>query len=82
VATGTSASTLDHFYDKLLHLGDADAFTGAGVSYFESEAERRHKVVVDFVCAFGKNGVVCMPQLPRGCGMDPVAPLPCTLPTH
>eukprot|EP00037_Helgoeca_nana_P026040 m.290064 g.290064 ORF g.290064 m.290064 type:complete len:291 (+) comp27118_c0_seq5:283-1155(+) len=79
VATGVSASIIDHFYDKLLHLGAAKNFEFAQSPYFAAEAARRHQVMVDFVTSFSATGVITMPTLPKGSGMDPVVPHPSTL---
>eukprot|EP01013_Petalomonas_cantuscygni_P032901 TRINITY_DN59628_c0_g1_i1.p1 TRINITY_DN59628_c0_g1~~TRINITY_DN59628_c0_g1_i1.p1 ORF type:complete len:320 (+),score=22.78 TRINITY_DN59628_c0_g1_i1:53-961(+) len=84
VATGRSLSTLDHFYDKLLHLSDpaafrvsgADADRLAGDRYFQEGAAARHAVVVQFVLTFGRTGKVVMPPLPPDAPMEPVTPLP------
>jgi uncharacterized protein len=45
--TGGSASMIDHFYDKLLHLK-----IDTGVPYIDQVMEKRHKEVVDFLLEF------------------------------
>eukprot|EP00759_Apiculatamorpha_spiralis_P029570 PhF_6_TR31730/c0_g1_i1/m.46699/K06950/K06950; uncharacterized protein len=44
-----SDSFIDHFYDKLLHIGKPEAFAGCTNPYLLKEAESRHQVLVDFV---------------------------------
>lgn len=63
---GSSASALDHFYDKLLQIGRPEHFENTGTPYFAAEAAARHQVIVDFVCHFGRTGEVRMPLAPRG----------------
>jgi len=67
-----SVSALDHFYDKLLHIGRPEHFENTGTPYFAAEAAARHQVIVDFVCHFGRTGEVRMPPAPRG--TEPVTP--------
>eukprot|EP00759_Apiculatamorpha_spiralis_P048457 PhF_6_TR43652/c0_g1_i1/m.67078/K06950/K06950; uncharacterized protein len=50
----TSDSFLDHFYDKLLHVGKPEAFGGCTNPYLVKEAERRHQVLVDYVLKYNK----------------------------
>jgi uncharacterized protein len=53
--TGGSDSMMDHYYDKLLHVGHLD---GCSNSYLLAEAERRRQTMIDFVLAFGRTGTV------------------------
>jgi uncharacterized protein len=52
--TGYSASLIDHFYDKLLHI----RHLSSGSETLQKIAEERHRVMVDFVIDFGKNGSI------------------------
>lgn len=52
--TGVSASMMDHFYDKVLHLKNMPTTN----PYFLQEGERRHQQIVDYCLQFGKNGVI------------------------
>lgn len=45
-----SATMIDHFYDKLLHLK-----VKTGIEYIDKEMEKRHQIMVDFVLEFGRN---------------------------
>lgn len=47
---GESASIIDHFYDKLLHL--RRGITSTQSRYLMEEAERRHQVLVDYVLLY------------------------------
>lgn len=47
---GESASAIDHFYDKLLHL--RRGVTSTQSSYLKEESERRHQILVDFVLLY------------------------------
>ena len=52
-----SVSMMDHFYDKLLHLGVEGAIPLRN-SYIAEEARHRHEVMVEFVVQFGTSGEV------------------------
>lgn len=56
--TGKSDSMIDHFYDKLLHIGHLRS----GNSYFELEAATRYQQMVKFVLEFGRTGT--LPNIP------------------
>eukprot|EP01062_Namystynia_karyoxenos_P030433 TRINITY_DN22735_c0_g1_i1.p1 TRINITY_DN22735_c0_g1~~TRINITY_DN22735_c0_g1_i1.p1 ORF type:complete len:325 (+),score=110.50 TRINITY_DN22735_c0_g1_i1:94-975(+) len=58
---GGSASFIDHFYDKLLHVGKL----GSGSRQLAAEAARRMSVMEDFCLAFGSSGVVDTAALDR-----------------
>ena len=53
-----SLSIIDHFYDKLLHIGTNEALGIVDNSYLSREAQERHQYMVDYVLKFGKTGVV------------------------
>lgn len=53
---GNSASMIDHFYDKLLHISDLDTQN----KYLLSTAQTRKQVMIDFVLQFGRSGTVNM----------------------
>jgi uncharacterized protein len=56
--TGKSDSMIDHFYDKLLHIGHLHS----GNSYLELEAATRYQQMVNFVLEFGRTGT--LPKIP------------------
>lgn len=47
---GKSSSMIDHYYDKLLHIGEVSS----GDEYLRIKMERGHKKMVDFVLKFGR----------------------------
>ena len=49
---GNSASMLDHYYDKLLHLGNFSS----GNSYLDSEACKRSQIMKDICIYYGIHG--------------------------
>ena len=53
-----SASMIDHFYDKLLHIGTDEVVRVVNNPYIRSEAQKRHDFTVDFVLKFGETGDV------------------------
>jgi len=57
--TGKSESMMDHFYDKLLHIGHLHS----GNSYLEMEAAKRYRQMVTFVLEFGQTGK--LPKIPE-----------------
>ena len=50
-----SVSMMDHFYDKLLHIGNPN-FLSIENPYLIYEATTRHQYMVDFVLDFGRTG--------------------------
>ncbi len=50
-----SVSMIDHFYDKLLHIGNPNLLSIKNV-YLRSEARIRHQYMVEFVLYFGMTG--------------------------
>lgn len=56
---GKSESMVDHYYDKLIHLGDFHTKN----SYIETCKKEGMKYVYDFVFAFGSTGNVDVPFL-------------------
>lgn len=54
-----SLSMIDHFYDKLLHIGKVNT----GIVFFNIEYAKRHQEMVDFVIKFGKTGKVDIEEL-------------------
>lgn len=57
--SGESASMVDHYYDKLLHLQRC----GSGNRYLENQLKARLQVMVDFVLEFSRTGEVDVPAL-------------------
>lgn len=57
--TGKSDSMMDHFYDKLLHIGHLHS----GNSYLEQESVNRSQLMVKFVLEFGRTGK--LPKIPK-----------------
>lgn len=51
---GESESMIDHFYDKLLHIGRVTT----GNAFLDSEFAKRHTEMVQFVLKFGRTGKV------------------------
>eukprot|EP00756_Hemistasia_phaeocysticola_P058840 Hpha_TRINITY_DN35502_c0_g1::TRINITY_DN35502_c0_g1_i1::g.84489::m.84489/K06950/K06950; uncharacterized protein len=51
---GKSASFVDHFYDKLLHIGTM----ASGSAYLQQLAQSRMQVMIEFVLEFGASGSV------------------------
>lgn len=51
-----SKTMIDHFYDKLLHVGKPDILRLVNNPYLLSEAESRHKYMIDYVLEFGRTG--------------------------
>lgn len=49
--TGNSASMLDHFYDKLLHVGHFESDN----EYLQQQAKERSQIMVDVCLYYGKN---------------------------
>lgn len=50
---------IDHFYDKVLHIGKPEVFEGVCKnSYVLEEAAKRHREVVDYILMFGKVGLL------------------------
>jgi hypothetical protein len=48
-----SSSFIDHFYDKLLHIGDVGSNP-----YFVEEAAARLKIMEEFLLKFGRTGQI------------------------
>jgi uncharacterized protein len=53
---GQSASMIDHYYDKLLHLGRA--LMEQDNAYFRLEARRRNLPLIEVALAFGRDGTL------------------------
>ena len=53
-----SASFIDHFYDKLLHIGTPEAFGISDNEYLINEASVRHSYVIEYVLDFGRTGTL------------------------
>lgn len=53
-----SPSFIDHFYDKLLHLGASGAFGGCENPYLLEVSLERHQYMVDYILNFGLTGDV------------------------
>ncbi len=51
---GDSASFMDHFYDKLIHVCEIDSAN----AYFVAQTLARRKELLDFVFEFGKTGKI------------------------
>jgi len=51
---GDSASMIDHYYDKLLHLDKS----GSGNAYIQKQLDAQLQVMVEFVLSFGRSGSV------------------------
>jgi len=77
---GESASMIDHYYDKLLHLQKC----GSGSKYLEGQLNARLQIMLDFVLEFSRKGEVDVDALKllqaKHCGSKPkqdkvVAPL-------
>ncbi len=51
---GYSASLIDHFYDKLLHIHHLSS----GSTILRKEAEERREILVEFVLEFGRTGTI------------------------
>lgn len=51
---GNSASMIDHFYDKIVHLGPIDTDN----KYFFEKSNRRMQIIYEFLFEFGRTGVV------------------------
>lgn len=49
----TSVSVIDHMYDKLMHLK-----IRSGNRYIDSEMEKRHEAIEDFLLEFGRSGQI------------------------
>lgn len=49
-----SASVIDHYYDKLLHIGQPDKLK-SGNKYILMEAMRRNEVMIDYVLNYWRN---------------------------
>lgn len=49
-----SLSLIDHFYDKLLHIGKVKT----GIPFFDTEYAKRHQIMVEFVLKFGLTGSI------------------------
>ena len=60
-----SDSMIDHFYDKLLHIGTSDALLFVDNPYLRSEVQKRHKFTVEFVLQFGRDGNIDVRDLNR-----------------
>lgn len=58
-----SASMIDHFYDKVLHIGTDEVMGVVKNPYILSEARRRRQVVINYVLEFGRTGVVDVRRL-------------------
>jgi len=56
---GGSLSMMDHYYDKLLHLDSC----GSGSAYLQRKLEEKRQVLLDFVLAFGRSGLIDVEQL-------------------
>lgn len=56
---GISASMIDHYYDKLLHIGEVTS----GDEYFLQQLPERKQSMLDFVLDFGRKGEVDVPYL-------------------
>lgn len=56
---GISASMIDHYYDKLLHIGEVTS----GDEYFRQQLPVKMQTMLDFVLDFGKKGEVNIPYL-------------------
>ena len=55
---GKSASMMDHFYDKLLHLVNMKTNN----EYLVTQAQLRHEVLVNYCLEFGRTGMVSTPK--------------------
>lgn len=53
-----SKSFIDHFYDKLLHIGAPGTMGGCQNKYVLMETAARHAVMVEYVLVFGRTGEV------------------------
>lgn len=53
---GNSASMMDHYYDKLLHLADVNNGFGSGNSYLDGTAKKRIYPLYSVCLAFGACG--------------------------
>jgi len=49
-----SVSFIDHFYDKLLHIGKPEAFGVSDNDYLVGEAMTRHAYLVEYILNFGR----------------------------
>lgn len=47
-----SDSFIDHFYDKLLHIGTLEALGNPKNPYLVQEAEKRHQYMIDYILNF------------------------------
>jgi uncharacterized protein len=56
--TKSSLSFIDHFYDKLLHIGTLEALGNPTNHYLIEEATKRHLHMVDYIINFGRTGFV------------------------
>ena len=56
---GKSASMIDHYYDKLLHIDVA----ASGNKYVQAIIDKRKQMMVDFVLFFGRTGTIDMTYL-------------------
>ena len=63
----TSESFIDHFYDKLLHIGSPEAFNSDN-AYLVKNAKERHQYMIDFILQFGKSGCIDLAAIPAGIG--------------
>jgi len=55
--SGKSESMMDHFYDKLLNIGDGIQTENP---YFIEERNKRMNILLSFVLEFSKNGYICL----------------------
>lgn len=53
-----SVSFIDHFYDKLLHIGTIEALGYPVNPYLVDEATKRHEYMVRYILDFGRTGTV------------------------
>ena len=56
--TNYTETYIDHFYDKLLHIGKPEVFEKSGNTYFIEEAKKRHEYIVQYILKFGRTGEV------------------------
>lgn len=56
--TKSSVSMIDHFYDKVLHIGDEKIMGVFKNPYILSTARQRQKIIIDFILEYGKKGYV------------------------
>jgi len=53
-----SESFIDHFYDKLLHIGTLEAMGHPTNPYLIEEATKRHLYMVQYILDFGRSGKI------------------------